>query len=604
MREDRRLPALKTGALFPVSLGLVAALTAACSSPSRRADGPDAAAVLPGSDAGVADAAVPAPDLAAADAAADAAVTRDAGGVEVPRTGRALPAGVAPARRMLDPRARLTGGGTNSCSHQEPPSGDGHRWCAFTLPGASKDLLELWVIDVSRAAAGPLPRCDGSAPGCLRLTPTLWTAFSLYGPAHPYAHAFDGDTLIFYVGTPARSDAVYRGQVHAWRPGWPASRPITADKGLLCYGHRRTAVAFCISDVVGDPAHPDSFEVLAGSVAEPSGGPLPLVGRINPFRSSGGDALWGWSFSGDGQLLAVASPDPDPTVASIRVVATRDVGKVAPVEVVRDAATWSISHDAKKVYFSREDAAAGTRSLHMADFPSGANPIKLGERLDDYLALGDGDVDRGVAFLQKLDADHYTFQLLRDRDKPSESIAVFSALRMIEGVSVSDDLRYTAWVSAMFQSRVVRHTDQVSCLLNTTTRRPAYWPRFLPGSRLVFWEEDGLDDPGRRDGFHGVPEGCQERTRFAQGLDFYHLIGDRGIVYGDELDAQYRVTLKYAPIAGGKDWPADGPVRIHEHVKTDKGAIVVGTNPTLLVFEVASGVEAEDGLFVFGPTPF
>jgi hypothetical protein len=529
-----------------------------------------------------------------ADAAADSGIVR---------TGGPLPAGVAPARRLLETTASLTGGGSNSCSHQEPASGDGHRWCAFSRPGATAGMLELWVIDVSEAAAGRVPRCDGSDPGCRRLTETLWTAFSIYGPAHPFSHAFEGDTLVFYVGVAPKADSVYRGTVYGWRPGWPAPRALTSDKGLTCSGHPRAPVAFCIENVMGDPSHPDSFEAHAGSIADPAGPPLPSAGVVHPFRSSGGDAVWGWNFSADGALFAVASPDPDPAVASIRAVPTRDVGRVAPVEVVRDATHWAISGDARKVYFTREDAAGG-KSLWVSDFPVGSTPVKLSDNVQDYVMLGDGEVDRGVGMMLRLEADHFSFRLVRDRDRPTESVPVFTALRMIEGVTVSRDLRYTGWVSAMFQSRVVRNEDGASCLLNTTTRRPAYWPRFLASAKMVFWEEDGADDGNRRDGFYGNPQDCSGRTRYAHGLDFYHLVGDRGIVYGDELDGLYRVTLKYAAIGGGQEWPAAGPVRVHEHVKTDKGAILAGTNPALVVFEVAAGNPAEDGLYVFGPLPF
>jgi hypothetical protein len=524
----------------------------------------------------------PAMDAAAADAAAF-------------RSGSPLPAGVAPARRFLDTAAKLVGG--HSCSHQEPASGDGHRWCAFSLPGATAGALELWVIDVTRAAAGQVPRCDGSDPGCLRLTDQLWTAFSLYGPAHPFSHAFEGDTLIYYVGAAPKSDSVYRGLVYAWRPGWPRPRALTTEKGLVCFGHPRTAVAFCIEDVVGDPAHPDSFEVHAGSMADPTGGPLPAAERIHPFRSSGGDAVWGWAFTQSGDLFALASPDPDPAVAAIRVVATKDVGRVTPAVIVRDATNWTLSPDATKVYFVRE-AADGARNLHMADFPSGAGAVKLQDEVDDYLLAG-SMTGEGVGALARHPPNQLYFRLFRDRTRPTDGLVVFTATNMLEGLEVSRDLRYTAWVSAMFQARVVRHADVVSCLLNTSSRRPAYFPRFSDNTALVFWEEDGLDDSNRRDGFLGRPEDCQGRTRFAQGLDFYHLLGDRGIIYGDELDSQYRVTLKYAPLVGGKEWPAEGPVRIHELVKTDKRVILAGNQPALLVFEVGSGDPAQDGVYVF-----
>ena len=74
------------------------------------------------------------------------------------------------------------------------------------------------------------------------------------------------------------------------------------------------------------------------------------------------------------------------------------------------------------------------------------------------------------------------------------------------------------------------------------------------------------------------------------------------MVYGDEVDARYAVTLKYAPITSGTGWPA-APVRVHDRVKTDKGVILLGSKPLLMVFE-AGGDAAGEGTYVFGPAPF
>jgi hypothetical protein len=537
---------------------------------------------------------------AGVDAGQDAASARDLGSDRASdvawRSGIALPAGVAPPRRILDGRWKLTGGGSNSCSHQEPPSADGDRWCAFSVAVAG-GASELWVVDVTKVAAGQSPRCDGSEASCLRLSDRLWTAFSIYGPAHPYSHAFEGDTLIFYEGLAPRGDSVHRGIVQAWRPGWPRARAISSDKGLLCYGHLHAPVAFCIEDVVGTAEHPDSFEVHAGSIADPAGAPLPLVQRLRPFLSTGGDAAWGWGFSRAGDLLAVSSPDPDPAVQSIRVVATAEVGQKAPVEIVRDAADWTISNDGRHLYFTRN--SAGGKALHVAEFPGGASPSLLASDVDDYLLLGTEAGDQGLGVVSRVSGGRLTFSLL---DRPGAGAhAIFTGSDMLEGLAVSTDLHYTGWVSAMFQARVVRNADLDSCMLNSDPWRASYSPRFLDGSALVVWEEDGEEDNTRRDAFYGRPD-CQGRTRFAQGLEFLHVIGGRAVIYGDEVDARYAVTLKYAPIGAGATWPAQ-PVRVHEQVRTDKGVILLGTRPLMMVFEAGGDADSE-GTYVFGPAPF
>src|SRR5260221_9601381 len=56
-----------------------------------------------------------------------------------PKTGLPLPDGVPPPRRLLPATAELTGGRSiNSCSHQQPASADGHRWCSFSTLAADR----------------------------------------------------------------------------------------------------------------------------------------------------------------------------------------------------------------------------------------------------------------------------------------------------------------------------------------------------------------------------------------------------------------------------------------------------------------------------------
>src|SRR5882757_2251138 len=128
-------------------------------------------AVRPTRDAGVArDGGADGPDAAAADGDVP-----EAAPVEDELLGLALPTGVAPPRRLLDGTATLTGAGRTACSHAEPASGDGHRWCAFRLPGAAAGSTELWVIDVTAtAAAATAPACDGTSPACRRLSSDVW----------------------------------------------------------------------------------------------------------------------------------------------------------------------------------------------------------------------------------------------------------------------------------------------------------------------------------------------------------------------------------------------------------------------------------------------
>src|SRR5437868_2117077 len=90
------------------------------------------AAALVGCSSGTgAGAPAPGRDAAAGDGAVDAVMAVDAGddapaSLRPPQSGLPLPAGGPQPHRFLAGGAELTGQGLSSCSHQEPPSADGH----------------------------------------------------------------------------------------------------------------------------------------------------------------------------------------------------------------------------------------------------------------------------------------------------------------------------------------------------------------------------------------------------------------------------------------------------------------------------------------------
>jgi hypothetical protein len=184
---------------------------------------------------------------------------------------------------------------------------------------------------------------------------------------------------------------------------------------------------------------------------------------------------------------------------------------------------------------------------------------------------------------------------------PSTVLTVFTYRGILEGVHVSPDLRFTAWLDEGFTGRVVPHDGSPTCTLNSTRGADVFAPAFLDDAALMFWNEAQLDSD-RRDGFLGAPQTCQQRTKFGEGIEFYVPIGNRGLVFGDEQEGlDDGVTLKYARIANGKDWPAEGAVRVAEHVKPP---VLIGRDPLLIVYEKAKDPAEAPGIFLFGPVPF
>jgi hypothetical protein len=494
--------------------------------------------------------------------------------------------------RILDADADLTGSEITKCTHQDPASGNGDRWCAFTRPGRVPDLVEIWVMNVTLAATGAVPPCDGTSPACLHLTSSAWPRA---------ANAFDGDTLIYYSDPISAPNSEFVGPVFAWRPGWPQARQISSDKGVVCRGHRHVGVAACLDDPAETGAIRVSVELRAGFLDDATGGALPALGGRWPLRNDDSSA-WKIDFSPDGEVFGVSNPENVGDIEALRVVATRDVSTSLPVDVLQDIQFWKVSNDGRKIYFFRHTPFGV--NLISADFPAGTGVTIVESDVQDYWLLGERPVDQGVVLFKTLGETGTAFELLRDPTVPSSLLTVFTYNDVIDDWSVSADLRYTAWTDASFKGQVVRNSDLGACLLPGGRQLSIYKPVFLTHAALMFWTELSLDDPLRRDAFFATPERCAEKQRFGRGIDFYDALGDRGLVFGDEYDdASKTVTLKYARLSpDGPDWQATGAVRVHERVKTP--ITLVGSDPLLLVFQTSGDAGESTGTYVFGPVPF
>src|SRR5262249_35089092 len=117
------------------------------------------------------------------------------------------------------------------CTGETGATGD--RWCAFVTPFGSYPS-DLYVVDVTKAAAGTSITCGVADPNCLHLT----TSFTQDDPTQSNVHLamFQGDTLIYYDAT---------ATPFAWRPGMTAGRALAvADPTIMDVG-------FCGPDVKG-----------------------------------------------------------------------------------------------------------------------------------------------------------------------------------------------------------------------------------------------------------------------------------------------------------------------------------------------------------------
>lgn len=512
-----------------------------------------------------------------------------------------LPADIAPPKRIVAGDVRLVGAGTSSCSNQVPASGNGDRWCAFSRAVANSTDIELWVVDVTAAAQGTPPACDGSSPLCLRLTTKLWTTEVLAGPAQSVAHKFDGDTLIFSAEGGSGPDGPYIGPVWAWRPGWSAARQLVA-RGFNCYGHYRVPLVECVHNVVLDGFYPREFDLAAGLVTDAVGPGVPTVDHARAFRSDGEQGFT-MTFTDAGDAIIYSAPRADnPAVASLRVMNIGATGAMPTREILPDVLNWSLANDQKRVYyFAKYTGRMGT--LMMADFPTGANPVQLAKRTPRYVVLGeDANDDRGIGyFIQGTGRFLSEYRVVPNRTAPNDSHVVFRYPGDLDAFRPSRDLRFTAYTKAddaYGYNAYVSFDGAGECMLSSARDRPGYVFRFLDHSGLVFWQEQSPLDPDFREGWVASPDGCREKRRFASRVGFYNAIRDQGLVFGDDYDNE-SVTLRYAKLDDGNSWPALGAVTVA--AKVAMPIVQLEPQRTTLIFRT---VGADAGLYLFAGLPF
>jgi hypothetical protein len=505
------------------------------------------------------------------------------------RTGSPLPRDVRPPVRILDERALLMGNRRSACTYQTPPSGNGHRWRAFTLGAPTDGLAELWVIDVTQAAAGDVPTCDGNSPGCIRLSGSV---------AVLSATVFDGDTLIFHADPISGPNEDFLGPIYAWRPGWSGARQISSGRGIACSGQEHSAAAACFDDPGGDPTNRDSVQVRVGYLVDEAGGALPSFGRW-PLRGEI-DSAWAAAFSPDGSIFVLSSVDSIGKKQTLRTVPTADVGQSPQTLPIDGVDWWNISNDGQMIYFIRQ--LAQQLNLFAAEFPSGAGERVMESGVLSFSLIGARPEDQAVEYVKDLGGSSGAFNLLRDHSGATPK-TIFTYDDILDGDLVSADLRYTVWMDVAFRGVVIRNDDGATCPLDIGDEPAVFEPAFLDGAGLMFWQEISRDDPFRHDAFFAPPDRCRPKQRFGQGIDFYTPIGDRGLVFADERDGSMGpTTLKYvatSPDGAGLD--ALGPVRVQEGVTGP--VIFVGGDPPILIYPAVDPASGSAGLYVFGPVP-
>jgi hypothetical protein len=523
----------------------------------------------------------------------DVSTTPDAGSAPIPGAGSKL---------VVGGQIQLIGSGPDTCTNKVPATTD--RWCGFAKPATTLGDFELWVIDVTKLAAGVPIKCDTTDNNCLRLSTGLYS-----DPSSGFRiNGFNGDTLT-YSEVPTLSANGFIGTISAWHPGWTGARVVTSNEGIFCNGHHATTAAICVEAPVTDATGNTTAELHAGILDDQNGGPLPFVDSIliSAAADATGVSKWNATLTPDGTSVAW-STRADPTDTQNLKVET--IGNDASrLVVANDVAQWIVTGDSKewlwlKSYnYDQNGGAAGT--LQTAAYPAGTGAQTVGTAVGDFLEAG----TNGVVYRTNLVMFAGTMVLAPDRDVPTAVKTLDRGVSFVfEATPDGKTFTYTKNVQTLnlgtstiqvFDLYAGNAAGTTPCAL-TPTATGFLQPNLLSAGDIAAW--GSLDmTTGEVDGQYTTIGNCITR-KFASDVFSWTPIADEGFVYLDTLSPNLNVnegTLRYGKVANGI-LPALGT-----SVQTRAGLTFAALLPSLaaVVYTVDTGAST-DGLYINAALPF
>jgi hypothetical protein len=267
------------------------------------------------------------------------------------------------------------------CTAEAGATGD--RWCGFFTPFGSYPG-DLYVVNVTQAAAGASITCGVTDANCLHLT-SGFTQDDL-DPNQPPVHPaqFQGDTLIYY-------DATWTP--FAWRPGMTAARalavadPTTMDVALCTADLKGTAV-MCLRALPAAMQTDTTLllaDLLAGKVdgtADPPLARVETVIAVNTADTNVSHFQYDFPIPGSGTIAWSSRA----TKAGPEVLKTQTIGNDASrATVASNVNSWSVSPDGMRWYWlSAVNATSGAGTLQGAPYPAGTAPTTILANTSQY----------------------------------------------------------------------------------------------------------------------------------------------------------------------------------------------------------------------------
>jgi hypothetical protein len=514
----------------------------------------------------------------------DASATPDATTID------ARPDVVVPPPPIGDGNVRLFSGSAQLLLNGQPCTSTvgatGDRWCAFVSPSKTNlSLLDLFVVNVSRAAAGTAVTCGSPVgdPNCLRLTGGF---FEESQPPAPHGAKFVGDTLLYFDVT---------GVPYAWRPGMTDGRrlaiPIFAGDLHDCTAAAQGWLSIaCLQDL---PTQPPTGEVhsalVAGLLDSATSPPLVQVDTVissNPLDANLPRFQFGFP-TPTGDMLAWSSRA---TPNGPEILKAQEIDSIASQQTVAtDVDRWTTSPDGTQWYWlSQFVSTSGT--LQTAPFPGGASPTTLLASARSYQVAPNGAL-AVVSSTGDLGA------IIDPVAAPGTITPIDTGVLGVIRVSRQGHAVYAKTLNSLlgFVDLYVKKLDGTGSRCTLTSQVDGeVFAAFPPAAGSVLWARVDLNapvgDPPR--GLFTSLANCTTTT-IATAVLGLATAGDNGVLFTDTATA-VGGTLKLQNVIGGGTLDPSPPTVVQTAVDN---FVTVFPTPGAVVFTVNAS-SASDGVYV------
>jgi len=474
------------------------------------------------------------------------------------------------------------------CTGEEGATGD--RWCAFFTPLASYPG-DLYVVNVSKAAAGTEITCGTTDANCLHLTSSF-----TQDPLH--VALFQGDTLVYFDGT---------FTPFAWRPGMTAGRalavanPSTMDV-VICIPSLKGTAVFCLRDLPAamqtNPALTLS-DIIAGHVDDAATPPLVRIETVISSNTADANVThFNVAFPVPGtDLIAWSSraTASGPSATGPETLKTQTLGNDASrVTVATGVNSWRASPDGTRWYWlSAVNETSGVGTLQSAPYPAGTGPTTMTANTVQF------DFPTPTS-LVVLDTGKNLRAFANPASAPTAATSLDTGVIGLIALSLQGHVAYAKTTSTpttggpTFANMFVKKFDGTGACTITATANgypPAFF--FTPDSTGVTWIQNGSAIAAR----YTRLSDCAAMTGDS-GVVWTQPLGNRGVLFIDGYDSVSGTgALRMQNIVAGNTLATDPLSMISGQV----GAFTTVTSggADIVVYTVNGGGN-DDGVYVRG----